>query len=566
MSAKPTNLCLHLLQHRNSSAEMTVFPKRRQKQRKYQNVVKAQMLLVVLNLQVACPMQRHVQEKNVYWADESKSVKDQSSNLASYSESYNVALQEVACSMPELGHNYHHGWGSYAGNNWLLNSNELPNLPSLDLGQESSEFLMHCIGDDENHEVIPVQVQSSMGLNASPSVILGSDEPEQFLLSEDGYCRLIYPEAEVVERFSSGNLTMCPNASNFNGSENTLVYQPSNYQISDALNSEMLGISCSQPFAVPSQHPADDGVLVFGSDSNQFNDLSHENREEEIANSPNDGFIYTGYLVNSPFDNEKDNMGLQGEPDQAKESLKLVPVDAFSPGPSNNNPTCSLNENSTVLTAQKDTGALFYEPPRFPSLEIPFFSCDLIQSGNDMQQEYSPLGIRQLMMSSGNCFSPFRLWDSPLRDGSPDAVLKSAAKTFTCTPSILKKRNRDLVSPMSEKRIEKKLESGVNQESFSSLARDFSRLDVMFDDNGTHYRAPFLSPSSNQTRKSGKPTYDKENVDCALKAGKEETGDDITAENTNSEKESVSVAQNVSFSAFVCVLLLTSFPHFLQSD
>ncbi|XP_058201740.1 transcription factor MYB3R-1-like [Rhododendron vialii] len=469
-------------------------------------------------------------------AEESSHVNDPSSNPPSYCESYNIALQEATFSIPELGHNYHHGWGSYAGKNWLLNSNELPNLPSLDLGQESSEFLMHCMGGDENHEVIPLPLQSSMGLNASPSMILGSDEPEQFLISDDGYCRVIYPEAEVVGHFTSGNLTICPDTTNFNGSENSLVCQPLNYQISDALYSEMLGSSCSQLFAVPSHLPPDDGGLVFGSDSNQFNDLSHENREEEIAKSPSDGFIYAGDSVNSPLDDEEDNMGLQGEPDQAKETLTLVPVDA--PGPSNNIQTCSMNENSTLSTAQNDTGALFYEPPRFPSLEIPFFSCDLIQSGNDMQQEYSPLGIRQLMMSSGNCFSPFRLWDSPLRDDSPDAVLKSAAKTFTCTPSILKKRNRDLVSPMSEKRIEKKLESGMNHESFSSLARDFSRLDVMFDENGSHYRVPLLSPSSNQVRKSGKSTYDKENADFALKAEKEETRDAIIVENTNSETQS----------------------------
>ncbi|XP_078433752.1 transcription factor MYB3R-1-like isoform X2 [Wolffia australiana] len=91
----------------------------------------------------------------------------------------------------------------------------------------------------------------------------------------------------------------------------------------------------------------------------------------------------------------------------------------------------------------QDLGSLFYEPPRFPSMEIPFISCDLA-SPSDIQQVYSPLGIRQLMMSSAmnNCS-----WDSPPCHVSPAAALKSAAKSFQSTPSIMKKRQRDLISP-----------------------------------------------------------------------------------------------------------------------
>lgn len=150
--------------------------------------------------------------------------------------------------------------------------------------------------------------------------------------------------------------------------------------------------------------------------------------------------------------------------------------------------SCFNEDNNTgpqiiSETEQIDTGVLSYDPPRFPSLDIPFFSCDLAQFGGDMQHEYSPLGIRKLMMSSMNCFSPYRLWDSPGRAASPEAVLKSAAKSFTGTPSILKKRNRDLCSPLSERRCEKKVE----RESFCSLARDFSRLEVVFDEKDEEF-------------------------------------------------------------------------------
>ena len=90
-------------------------------------------------------------------------------------------------------------------------------------------------------------------------------------------------------------------------------------------------------------------------------------------------------------------------------------------------------------------------------MDIQFLSCDLLQSGGDLLQEYSPLGIHQLMRTtSTNCFSPCRLWDSPSRDYSHEVVLKTVAKIFTCTPSILKKRHRDLLSPLSQNPNDKK--------------------------------------------------------------------------------------------------------------
>ncbi|KAL6985406.1 hypothetical protein U1Q18_018781, partial [Sarracenia purpurea var. burkii] len=481
--------------------------------------------------------------------DESGHAKDPNFSPASCSQNYNTDFQEVAFPMPEvpselggssnfLERNYSHGWESYGDKDWQLNSNELPNLPSLELGQESSEFLMHCMGGSGNNEALPFPLQTSMGLNVCPSMgnmLLGSDEPEHLLISEDGGCTVIYPEVETDGHFSSGSPTKCPDITGFNGSTDSLLYQPSNYQIPDPLRPDILGPSCCQHFAVPLELH-DDGALFFGSDFSRFNDLSHGNQKEELAKCQNEGFIYASNSVNSLCDNGTNGMGPEDESDKAMNSLQLVPVDAFSSGQLNNVQTCSsMDENAIVPTEQQDTGALFYEPPRFPSLEIPFFSCDLVQSGNDMQQEYSPFGIRQLMISSVNCLTPFRLWDSPTRDDSPDAVLKSAAKTFTCTPSILKKRNRDLVSPISEKRIEKKLESNVKQESFSSLARDFSRLDVMFDNNGKQ-KAPLLSPSSDQKGKFGNFSCNKENVERALEEGTEESRGS-TGENPISEKQ-----------------------------
>jgi transcriptional activator Myb len=77
------------------------------------------------------------------------------------------------------------------------------------------------------------------------------------------------------------------------------------------------------------------------------------------------------------------------------------------------------------------------------------------------------------MRSSLNFPTPVRLWSSPPRDGSPDAVLKSAAKSFSSTPSIMKKRPRELSSPSSDIRDEKNL---TTEQDSGSLGMSSQRI------------------------------------------------------------------------------------------
>ncbi|KAK5838593.1 hypothetical protein PVK06_007325 [Gossypium arboreum] len=146
-------------------------------------------------------------------------------------------------------------------------------------------------------------------------------------------------------------------------------------------------------------------------------------------------------------------------------------------------------------------------------------NCDLISSGNDKQQEYSPFGIHQLMMSSMNYISPIRLSDSPLWDDSPNAKLKSAAETFTGTPSILKKRHHDLLSPLLEIRCGKNLETDMT----SNLSKEFSCLDVMLDVSGTGNKSQ-ESPSECKT-KFGVFIEEKENLCQAIDQEQYNEGD-----------------------------------------
>ncbi|KAK4485872.1 hypothetical protein RD792_008523 [Penstemon davidsonii] len=287
--------------------------------------------------------------------------------------------------------------------------------------------------------------------------------------------------------------------------KDSLLHQSSDFQMPDDGNyaqscfmpSDMQGISMTQPLSIPSQLPADDCTLTFNLNPNQNDYSSLDNAQlESIQPSALDSF----------FANKSDNYPCEDISKEAKGSPKLVPANDYVLVPPNDSQCCSSKDKYRVeVDEQKDSGALFYEPPRFPSLDIPFFSCDLTQPGSDINQEFSPLGIRQLMMSS---MTPSKLWDSPSRDNSPVAVLKSAAKTFRCTPSILKKRNRDLLSPLSEKRGEKKFDV-FKPESFSSLTNDLSRL--LFEEC-VDGKGPMLLLSPKNRRNVKALCTEKENV------------------------------------------------------
>ncbi|VFQ97678.1 unnamed protein product [Cuscuta campestris] len=415
------------------------------------------------------------------------------------------ALQEVAStSLPQIQSNNDNSQfidqtamneiGASALRGCQLNSDDIPHLSALDLIQVQSGFYMHFSTSCEDHGVPMLQNAMDMGIiNHIESIAASSDTQDSMFNMESGQCGNLYTGRANQHCFPSGNDISGVEESAESGG---VLQQPLNYQIPEADNtirSNICGTSAYQSFSVP---------VMFCVDSHQFIDSSFENRRQDA--------ITCG----------ETSHGAKGQLDQyiqENEALtRLVPSNDSSQTPSDSFHTSPVNERPHVIKEEKkEPGTLCYEPPRFPSVDVPFFSCDLIQSGTDMQQEYSPLGIRQLMMSSMNCPTPFRLWDSPTKDTSPDAVLKSAAKTFSCPPSILKKRHRDLVSPMSEKRSEKKLDYDHLSRDFSDLARNFSRLEVMVDIGGEE-NGTTSSPLSTQKLIYEDSIEDKENMDPAF--------------------------------------------------
>ncbi|KAK8581975.1 hypothetical protein V6N12_072175 [Hibiscus sabdariffa] len=453
-------------------------------------------------------------------------AKEKNYSPAPCSEEYYTSLDDVNFSIPEIPSE-----GCFASGDNQFGLPDLPNISSLDLGQESSGA-NNCPDTSESHKVMDIAFQSSVGLNApTPFVNMGtsSDKQEQTLIPDDECCSVLFSRAVNDGCFAPESYTRGSNDGCFT---NASLSQASDIQISETgripalqsncpSRSELLPTSCCQSFAPPLLS-VEDGTHMIGGEPCQLNGQPFGNQEQGFTMIAHDGFIYTS-------DDHTDNTSLQGKSYLDNDSRKLVPVNTFGLE-SNVVETCPSVEDKPTLPAEQDVGGLCYEPPRFPSLDIPFFSCDLIPSGCDMQQEYSPLGIRQLMMSTTNCISPFRLWDSPSQDSSPDALLKSAAKTFTGTPSILKKRHRDLLSPLSERQSEKKLETDMT----SNLTKDFSCLDVMFNESGTGNTSQ-VCPSELKTN-SSVSIQENENLHQAFDEEHRNGGDHIESLNEETQK------------------------------
>jgi len=155
--------------------------------------------------------------------------------------------------------------------------------------------------------------------------------------------------------------------------------------------------------------------------------------------------------------------------------------------------------NPDVQSENSNSESLFYEPPRLSNWDIPFVNCDLINSCGYLHQAYSPLGVRQMIMSSVDCFSPCNGWGSAFNEKSPESILKSAAKSFTNTPSIVRKRSRDASTPVDANRNGKAADKVKTHDNFitpGSLTRKYNELLESPDDG---ISGPGLCQSKRQT-------------------------------------------------------------------
>ncbi|CAK9190822.1 unnamed protein product [Sphagnum troendelagicum] len=150
----------------------------------------------------------------------------------------------------------------------------------------------------------------------------------------------------------------------------------------------------------------------------------------------------------------------------------------------NNCETCALTEldletdRDVDASMESEMGDLFYEPPQFPcSSESPFLSYDLIQNCQSLQA-YSPLGIRQMIVSMGNCITtpPYHLSESPFQGNSPQSRLRSAAQSFSGSPSILRKRAHQLMIPAKQGSTGRKKDRQARTALFVSPSKHFGSV------------------------------------------------------------------------------------------
>src|SRR5690606_31278262 len=81
------------------------------------------------------------------------------------------------------------------------------------------------------------------------------------------------------------------------------------------------------------------------------------------------------------------------------DSKKLVPVNDFASLAEVKPHSLLKHEpNTTMEQHHEDMGSS--SSLSFPSLDLPVFNSDLLQSKNDPLHDYSPLGIRKLLMST----------------------------------------------------------------------------------------------------------------------------------------------------------------------
>lgn len=430
-------------------------------------------------------------------SEESDHGKVQSTSpTASCSIQYCTSLDDITITIPDtpydfscpkyLEESFSRDRATYKTGYWNFGANGLPNIAPFEFAAESSNTSGTQFVADQNHEIIHSHFHQSTEHNVLASIddrAIVSDVPGLKHATKECNAMVTFPQ-EGGDRTSS-NLRKCSNIIDMDRYSELLSFQ-SGFRLLGTEGSVALQsynpLKTTEAEASHCQHISSIPLEVaVGNDG-----LALSQAQEAVANAE---FIHA-HNHSASICHDHIDVGLKGA--DGLESSRLVPVNAFGSETSDSQRSHPVIQQAVECRAEQAGGTLCYEPPRFPSLEIPFFSCDLAQSGNDMLQDYSPLGIRQLMLPSVDTLTPMKLWDSPSSGGtSPDAVLKSAAKTFAHTPSILKKRHRDLLSPLSpfsERRYDKKLGSDPNQGFLctSRLTKEFSRLDVLLSDSLPH--------------------------------------------------------------------------------
>ncbi|KAF3569237.1 hypothetical protein DY000_02019236, partial [Brassica cretica] len=353
-------------------------------------------------------------------------------------EDISVSISEASYDMEDCSQFPDHNVSASTSQDYQFDFQDLSDI-SLEMSHNTSELPMTYTKERK---------EAALGAPNSKSNI---DVAAYTNTSETECCRVLFLDQESEGVSVSRSSTQEPHK--------VLCASASDSQVSEATKSPMKS-SSSTSIATPASgketlRPA---PLIITPD--KYSKKSSGLICHPFETHENGSFICINDPSSSTCVDEGPNNSI--EEDQSyhlNDSKKLVPVNDFA-SLAEAKPH-SLPKRETNMSSEQhheDMGAS--SSLCFPSLDLPAF--------NDPLHDYSPLGIRKLLMSTMTCMSPLRLLESP-----------TGKKTLVGAKSILRKRTRDLLTPLSEKRSDKKLETDIA----ASLAKDFSRLDVMFDDS-----------------------------------------------------------------------------------
>ncbi|XP_019083774.1 PREDICTED: myb-related protein 3R-1-like [Camelina sativa] len=383
-------------------------------------------------------------------------------------EDISVSISEVSYDMEDCSQFPDHNNVSTApSQDYQFDFQELSDI-SLEMRQANmSELPMPYTKESKESTVEPTN--STLSIDVATYT-----NSANVLTPETECCRVLFPDQESEGHSVSRSLTQEPNEVNQSDSRDPILSaSASDSQISEATKSPMQSSSSRlNATAASGKETLRPAPLIITPDKYAKKSsglICHPfEAEPKCTTNGNGRFI----CIDDPssftcVDGGTNNSSEEDQSYHVNDSKKLVAVSDFASlaedrphSPPKHDPNTTSEQHHEDMGASSSLG--------FPSLDLPVFSCDLLQSKNDPLHDYSPLGIRKLLMSTMTCISPIRLWGSP-----------TGKKTLVGAKSILRKRTRDLLTPLSEKRSDKKLETDIA----ASLAKDFSRLDVMFDES-----------------------------------------------------------------------------------
>lgn len=380
-------------------------------------------------------------------------------------EDISVSISEVSYDMEDCSQFPDHNVSTSPSQDYQFDYQELSDL-SLELRHNMSEAPMPHT--KESKESTLGATNSTLNIDVATYT-----NSANVLTPETECCRVLFPDQESVGHSVSRSLTQEPNeVDQADSRDPILCASASDSQISEATKSPMQS-SSSRFIATTASgketlRPA---PLIISPDKYAKKSsglICHPFEAEPKCTTNGNGFICIDDPSSSTcVDEGTNNSSEEDQSYHVNDSKKLVAVNDFASLAEDRPHSLPKHDpNTTSEQHLEDMGAS--SSLGFPSLDLPVFSCDLLQSKNDPLHDYSPLGIRKLLMSTMTCMSPLRLWESP-----------TGKKTLVGAKSTLRKRTRDLLTPLSEKRSDKKLETDIAV----SLAKDFSRLDVMFDES-----------------------------------------------------------------------------------